>query len=203
MALKTHVLISSVNNLSDARYCAGMHVNYIGFGFEKTDNNYIPRETFKELTEWLSGVDFVGEFSHYETQDVRMTLQDYGTKYVQIKDKTQVEQLQLDGFTVFLTIDINDWVSLEGIRPNYLVVESSHEKLTKEELNIIKNLSATRKVFIGAGITKENVESILSETNAHGVALQGGDEIRPGYKDYDELADILETLEVDDMAIGN
>lgn len=29
-------------------------------------------------------------------------------------------------------------------------------------------------------------------------ALCGGEEIRPGHKDFDELADILETLEIDD-----
>lgn len=199
MALKTHVLISSVNNLSDARYCSGMHVNYIGFGFEKTDNNYIPRETFKELTEWLSGVDFVGEFSHYDTQDVRMTLQDYGTKVVQIRNKDQVKQLQLDGFTVILTIDITDWLSIENIHPDYLVIESHHDVLTEEEIHIITKLSTEHKVFIGAGITNENVEGILEETKAYGIALQGGDEIRPGYKDYDALADILETLEVNDL----
>lgn len=199
MALKTHVLISSVNNLSDARYCAGMHVDYIGFGFEKTDNNYIPRETFKELTEWLSGVEFVGEFSKYDTQDVRMALQDYGTKVVQIRNKDQVKQLQLDGFTVILTIDITDWLSIENIDPDYLVIESHHEALTEEEIHIITKLSTEHKVFIGSGITKENVDSILEETKAYGIALQGGNEIRPGYKDYDALADILEALEVDDL----
>ena len=198
MALKTHVLISSVNNLSDARYCAGMHVDFIGFGFETTDANYIAKDTFKELTEWLSGVDFVGEFAKYETQDVKMTLQDYGTKYVQIRNKDQVRQLQLDGFTVLLTIDITDWLSID-VKPDFLVVESHHEQLSEEEKHLITKLSKEHKVFIGAGVTDKNVESILEETKAYGIALQGGNEIRPGYKDYDALADILETLEVDDL----
>lgn len=34
MALKTFVKISGVNNLSDARYCAGMGVNQLGFNIE-------------------------------------------------------------------------------------------------------------------------------------------------------------------------
>ncbi|MFT7382188.1 MAG: phosphoribosylanthranilate isomerase, partial [Roseivirga sp.] len=31
-------------------------------------------------------------------------------------------------------------------------------------------------------------------------SIRGGNEIRPGYKDFDEMADILEALEIDDMA---
>ncbi len=131
-----------------------------------------------------------------------MTLQDYGTKYVQIRNKDQVKQLQLDGFTVLLTIDITDWLSVD-VKPDYLVVESHHKELKEEELHIITKLSKEHKVFIGAGITKENVESILEETKAYGIALQGGNEIRPGYKDYDALADILEALEVDDLELDS
>jgi len=42
-----------------------------------------------------------------------------------------------------------------------------------------------------------NVESLFEELPLAGIALKGGDEIRAGYKDYDELADILELLEED------
>lgn len=200
MALKTHVFISSVNNLSDARYCAGMHVDFIGFSFEPTSQNYISREKFKELTEWLSGVNFVGEFESHNVQDIRMSLHEYGTDFVQVRDKDIVSQLQYDGFKVFLLMDINDWVNLGDVRPNYLVVEGIHKELLKEEINIISKLSQDHKTFIGYGIDESNVDQVLADTQAHGIALQGGDEIKPGYKDYDELADILEKLEIDDLA---
>ena len=48
MALKTFVKISGVNNLSDARYCAGMGVNQLGFNIEDKHPNYTDPQSFKE-----------------------------------------------------------------------------------------------------------------------------------------------------------
>ena len=42
--LKTIVKVSEVNNLSDARYCAGMGVEYIGFSMDN-----VPFEKYKEM----------------------------------------------------------------------------------------------------------------------------------------------------------
>ena len=61
MALKTTVKVSKVNNLSDARYCAGMGVNQLGFNIEPDHENYTDPKSFKELADWVSGVEFVGE----------------------------------------------------------------------------------------------------------------------------------------------
>jgi phosphoribosylanthranilate isomerase len=56
--LKTIVKVSEVNNLSDARYCAGMGVEYIGFSMDN-----VPFEKYKEMRGWLAGVQIVGETS--------------------------------------------------------------------------------------------------------------------------------------------
>ena len=62
MALKTFVKISAINNLSDARYCAGMGVDMLGFALEPTNPDSISPEKYTEIIGWLSGVKFVGEF---------------------------------------------------------------------------------------------------------------------------------------------
>ena len=45
-----------------------------------------------------------------------------------------------------------------------------------------------------------NVEAHIPKNTSKvkGISLKGGEEIRPGYKDFDELADILEALEIED-----
>jgi phosphoribosylanthranilate isomerase len=43
----------------------------------------------------------------------------------------------------------------------------------------------------------DDAEKVLRRDDVKGIALQGGQEIRPGLKTYDELADILEMLEED------
>ena len=60
MALKTFVKISSVNNLSDARYCAGMGVDIIGFDLHEGSDHYVSPSKFKEIERWISGVKLAG-----------------------------------------------------------------------------------------------------------------------------------------------
>ena len=53
--LKTKVKVSSIENLSDARYCAGMGVEWLGFPLA------MPVEKLEEIRNWLAGVQIVGE----------------------------------------------------------------------------------------------------------------------------------------------
>ena len=48
-------------------------------------------------------------------------------------------------------------------------------------------------------LKKENVNQIIDEYPIKGISLKGGDEIKPGLRDYDELADILEAIEIEDF----
>jgi len=198
MALKSFVFISTVNNLSDARYCAGMDVDLIGFNVEEGSSKYINPETFKELTEWLSGVDFVAEFENSDLTQIQNTLESYDVEHIMIDKQELVEPLKSQGLKVILKSDIND--NIKGPNPDLLVLTSLTDKMTAESESKIKALSNSYDVLIGFGLHDKNVELVLDQTKVKGIALSGGDEIKPGYKDYDELADILETLEVDDLA---
>ncbi len=63
MYLKYFVYVSSVNNLSDARYCSGMFVDYIGFNFDQKSKNKISIDNFKEIKNWINGPKIVAEFA--------------------------------------------------------------------------------------------------------------------------------------------
>ncbi|MDX1628189.1 MAG: phosphoribosylanthranilate isomerase [Fulvivirga sp.] len=201
MALKTFVLISAINNLSDARYCAGMDVDLLGFNFEENNPNYITPETFKELVEWLSGVSFVGEFeTKKDPSDIDQTLKKYEVDYVEVTSQNLISPLQKAGYKVIWRADISELKQEFISSADYLVVESGKSAVSSSQRRLLTALAKNQKVLLGYGITDDNVLALLEETGVHGIALKGGNEIKPGYKDYDELADILETLEIDDMA---
>ena len=63
MTLRTLVKISSVNNLSDARYAAGMGVELMGFNLDESSGNIVAPEQFRAITGWISGVKLVGEIT--------------------------------------------------------------------------------------------------------------------------------------------
>jgi phosphoribosylanthranilate isomerase len=78
-----------------------------------------------------------------------------------------------------------------------------HVTLTTEYIvidneSIINVFSNQINLFLGAGITPENANSLCELPGLYGFALDGGDEIKPGLRDFDQLAAILESLELED-----
>ena len=63
---------------------------------------------------------------------------------------------------------------------------------------IIKELASKVKLFLGFGINPENASLLAEIPGIAGLAMDGGDEIKPGLRDFDQLASILENLELAD-----
>ncbi|MCE7054545.1 phosphoribosylanthranilate isomerase [Algoriphagus sp. AGSA1] len=203
MSLSTFVKISGITNLSDARYCAGMYVDLLGFSLEKESGKYINPTQFNEITGWVSGLDFVGEFENYEAGDILATLENYPTvKWIEHDRIEPLTELEGKGYGLIYKMELEEVRRIEvevaeklagsGI---YFHVTSAHEKLDEKDMESIKIISENCKVILGVGITADNVETLISELNLYGISLTGGEEIKPGLKDFDELADILEALE--------
>lgn len=193
MALKTFVRVSGINNLSDARYCAGMEVNELGFNIETNHANYTDKDKFKELAEWLSGVEFVGEITDPST-DIAQCIEGYALNAIQIESLGQIETAIATGLPVSFiadnTAEANEAWSLSKGQLAYVLIKSSEAGA----------ISTTLPTLMNDGFDADNLVSILEEVQPKGIVLEGGNEIRPGYKDFDELADILELLEIDDLA---
>jgi phosphoribosylanthranilate isomerase len=60
----------------------------------------------------------------------------------------------------------------------------------------LEQLGTEYPILIGFGLDNEFTVSALTELLPNlGIALRGSDEIRPGYKDFGSMMDILEALE--------
>ena len=196
MSLKTFVKVGNIRNLSDARYCAGMEVNLLGFPFDATSG--VDPETFNEIKGWLSGVQYVAEFDTADPNDMLHVIGQSEVDFIQIKRIEWLERVQ-DIAPTILEVDINEINAVPtNLHLAYVLVSGQEENTLasdqKQDLNV---LSESYKVILGTGFTPENVEQILNELSVEGISMNGSEEIRPGYKDYDELADILELLEED------
>ncbi|MBW3468487.1 phosphoribosylanthranilate isomerase [Arthrospiribacter ruber] len=208
MALKTFVKISAVNNLSDARYCAGMQVNLMGFSLEENTKNFTSPEKFKEITDWLSGLEYIAEFSHTHPERILTILQQYdGFHHIQIEEEIHLKMLVNTPYGIVLKQSINSKEDLEELIKKVdsyqqhnitLLLESEKLELSAEITDKIKQLASSCQVLIGFGLSADNVLNVVEQTEAKGISMEGGDEIKPGLKDFDELAEILETLEIED-----
>lgn len=205
MLTKT-VKISNVTNLSDARYCAGMGVELLGFSIDSDSPYYISPKKFADICSWLAGVKLVAETSSTNFEELTAKLSEYPVHAVQIEDPRLLAPLKTElGLPVILRInvdayDANDTNSLlnrYGTEAEYFLVDSESEKeLSEEWIQTLGDLTEEYPILIGFGLDNEHTVSALTELFPKiGIALRGSEEIRPGYKDFGSMMDILETLE--------
>ncbi|MCH7513060.1 MAG: N-(5'-phosphoribosyl)anthranilate isomerase [Bacteroidetes bacterium] len=200
MTLKTMVKVGQITNLSNARYCAGMGVNMLGFVVDDGSEFFISPEQFREISGWVAGVEFVGEISGSQIPE----LTGYSFSYLQVSDRALPEIVHASGYACIFYINTANYVPehiaqmmeeqqkyvsyflLEGLNPDIL---------DDAELERITTWAASYPVWLGSGITPHNLEKLLA-SGIRGIALYGGTESKPGFKDYDELTDILEALDI-------
>lgn len=201
MALKTFVKISDVNNLSDARYCAGMMVDIIGFNVDPTSDSRISPEDFKEITEWVAGVQFAGEFTDASKDTICEALNEYPIDLIQISDLNQVEAINLLGKPMIFKLNVESSEDVAAIKSklSYLdelvkivILKSTKEDLFEEIDAQIGYYNGNLRLLKGYGLSDNNQLAKFP-----GLELEALKEDRPGYKDYGMVMDVLEAIDED------
>jgi phosphoribosylanthranilate isomerase len=200
MALKTFVKVGNISNLSDARYCAGMGVEMLGFDVEKT----VSPESYKEMIGWLSGVKFVAEFAEADLEQMNDILQNYPVHALQIEREDVLQQIAIKAFQLEkLPIDL----LFKSEKPEKIEdLAQKHPKLVRffilgqahtQSLETIQKIAKQCSLLIEGDFNEIEINRLLEESAIAGIALRGSAEIAPGLKDFDDLALILENLETD------
>lgn len=200
------VKISNVTNLSDARYCAGMGVEMLGFSMDESSINYITPKKFSEISSWIAGVQLVIETSEINISHIIAHIGDYDVDFIEINDPSLIYELKSNfELPIILRIDV-DFYSPEDLTPifdryglevaYFLLDSETGASLNDEWLELIKILGNEYKLLIGFGIEDASTVTSLINLNPNiGIGLKGSEEIRPGFKDFGSMMDILEVLE--------
>ena len=180
MPLKTVVKVGNISNLSDARYCAGMGVDMLGFRVIEGQDHYISPKLYQEIRGWVSGPKVVAEVYGLANSDqLRSVLENYLPDYIELSE---------DEFRRFKR-EISLPCIVKGT-PNG-DKQVAYFLLDEGTFHSGKILSPTL-VQISSPL---EIDNILKNHDVSGFALNGSPEIRPGYKDYSDLSEILEKLE--------
>jgi phosphoribosylanthranilate isomerase len=183
--LKTKVKVGKVTNLSEARYCAGMGVDYLSFPVANVDP-----KTYMEITSWVAGPNFGIEVNR-EAQDL---INQYPCEFIQ----TTLENLNNipSDKKMILALGLKDWTNektkLIQIKNRILFLEidlGTHEASSE---SLIKEIAKEFDVLVKLTAPNE-VDQILKWPVA-GLSLEGSSEVRVGLKEY-PLAEVLEKLE--------
>lgn len=207
MLLKTLVKISSVNNLSDARYCAGMGVTMMGFLLDTHHAHYISPAQFKAITQWVQGVALVGELSTTDPGVVQQTLDQYAIDYLQLNDPIATRHIADLAVPLLIKLRLQGNETLVALQSRmhtyapyakYFLLEAAcpHDAALAALQPTINHLAQCFPILQGYHVAPATLPQLLA-TKLQGVALQGGVETKPGYKDFDQLAAVLEELAVE------
>ena len=206
MALQTIVKISNVTNLSDARYCAGMGVDMLGFSMDEDAPEYVDPKKFEEIRSWVAGIKIVGETTTTDTEHIEQLLDTYQPDVLQVDEAALLPFLSSFGKPLILRVDLSQ-VTLDQLETlfqtssagaDFILLESRAPLHIDDDLKqMLQPLANRYPILLGTGISAQNVHDLLAELAVQGIALSGGEEERPGNKEFGELMDILEAIEVD------
>jgi phosphoribosylanthranilate isomerase len=191
MSLVTKVKAANITNLSDARYCAGMGVDWIGFPAAEVNPTI-----FSEITGWLSGPQWVvelgcqpwGELAAYPTSVWQCFLADLDKAF------------GLPG-RIMVQVEIQDWPQskaklLSSADRIEAIIINKFSGILESDKKSVELISQHFPILIDMNEVGYELAEILT-WNVAGIQLHGSSEERPGLKDYTQLADVLEKLEVD------
>lgn len=193
MSLKTKVKAGNITNLSDARYCAGMGVDWLGFPCDRID-----AKTFGEITGWVTGPQFILELS---AGSIPESLSEYAVEFIQV-DFNQLKEIQSASSAMFIVkLSLSDWVNAKATisknidRISFLLLTDLNKSDSSNQ-DTLDEIQSYADIFIELDSCNYTLEEVL-DLSVSGIGISGNQELKPGLKDYTELAEVLEKLEVD------
>ncbi len=189
MALKTKIKVGNITSLSEARYCAGMGVDFLGFPLKDIEKDI---QQFTGISSWISGPQLVVECQSPNSIDPLLWEQ-LSVDFIQI-DLENLSQLTELGKPLFISMPDelnNEMINCLNAR------KDSIEYVITSEIGWKGNLNSLRyfKVMIKDSLEDMDWDKIINN-GAAGFSLQGRQETSPGIHDYERLSSILDVLEL-------
>ena len=198
MSLKYFVHVSSISNLSDARYCSGMMVDSLGYNFDENSNFKISTDTSNEISKWVNGVKFIAEFNNSSTKYINSILDSGFFDAIELNIENTIKGLNFNHKSIIVKIsdpnkinyDINDFLSSNFPKVETLIIDNLNLKNIKN----LEHIDRKYMLIINPYNDFETILKFLDKYN-YGLLLKGSSEIRPGLKDYDSISNILEKIQ--------
>jgi len=196
MALKTRVKVGNITNLSDARYCAGMGVDLLGFPLDTHSGSAVSLDQVKEFVGWVSGPEFVLEIKDLTQLEA---LKEYSPQFLFQLPAPLLLSTSVSA-RLIVEVSANEWTSVKSkLVPHSNVIQqvllSGGNQAWTETIKVVKEIAGQFPVLFHyeAGLSLDEVLALP----VSGIALSGSQESKPGLKEYGRLAEVLEALEVD------
>jgi phosphoribosylanthranilate isomerase len=192
------LLIRGINNLSDARYCAGMGADKLTFILDPNLPGALDSKTMKELAGWIAGVELIGEFDQLTAPEINAIAAECTLDAVLLRQPRSEAELAEIAPPVYIELAVGA-VAINSYLPDSptgWVVELA-EPLTTETLGYLSHMATQRPLWLGPGLHPAHARELINLLPLAGLVLPSGDEVKPGLRDFDQLEAVFEALEID------
>ncbi len=201
MDFKTKIKLGGITNLADARYAAAAGIDYIGFCFDTNSTNYIAPIKAKEIIDWINGCEIVAEFGDQTIDEIKTISELLKVDLVEINNKILPTDLTSFDNHLIKKINVDDF-DLESLKNEIDAYKNnvkmfhlySSENKQIFEANMIDELCIQNNIIWGFTLNTENIISTLNTYHPYAINVFGGTEEKTGYKDFDELNELLDLI---------
>ena len=192
------LLIRGINNLSDARYCAGMGADKLTFLLDPSLPGHLNTKTVKELSGWIAGVELIGEFDTLSSSEINAIASECSLDAVLLRSPRSVAELAEIAPPVYLEMAADSAALVQSLPASLQgVIVELPAHVSVETLAYLQEMAPRQSLWLGPGLLPERARELVNQFRLAGLSFPSGDEVKPGLRDFDQLEAVFEALEVE------
>ena len=200
------VLVRGINNLSDARYCAGMGATGLIFTLDPALPDAVAPATVRELAGWVAGVDIIGEVGADADADLPRLVAECELSGVLLRLDPQRQSWPL-GLDVPVLVEVPPSLltdhhhyaaalaDLTAAFPQGYALVTTSPRTYPPDLAYWHALARQAPLWLLAPADPTQAADVAQHVHPAGLVLAGGDELKPGLRDFTDLEAVFEALE--------
>jgi len=173
---------AAISNLTDARFFAAYGVDYIGFCFDPLSPDYISPQNALAIKGWISGPKIVAEFANQDIDNIKNIVTFFEPDVIEITDaEAALPEIKNFNLPVIIKTSFNQLQHIENFNWLFVLVDAAvAQKIPAKEFPLMIDVS--------------DYKQGLEDIQVKAVQIRGSAETEVGVKDYDALADLIESL---------
>lgn len=213
--LATQLLASGITHLTDARYFAAWEVDYLAFPVGPDNPEAISWDYLHALREWVEGPAIVAEIGGEDVDAWVPMLKEHRLDHALVLHPAPAsapEKLKAAGINMILQIQIEGYQDAddvaeamdEGAHAGAMILDFERGGITLADLASghpfglpeLDQLLAKRACLLRIDLGDTDAKTFSEAHPLAGYAVRGSSEEKVGYKSFDDLDGLFESLEV-------
>lgn len=199
--LHTYIKICGLTTPKQAKDCAELGADWIGFNCFQKSKRYVTPEKIREMVAALDEkVTTVGVFVNESAERINQIMAYTGMNLAQLhgdESPKYPEGLNCNYFKAFRVASDFDLKKIPTYKANYFLLDSYHPNAyggTGDVFNWDIAIQAKQmgSLFLAGGLTPENVSTAVQKVKPYGVDVASGVESSPGIKDLSLVKQFIE-----------